>query len=191
MLSVNMRLRQIQQDIKQFSENLRPWHEIVDEALMLIKSPQLRKTLNSALDVFKPHFISMGARISRLSPSQVEIVLPEQSKNSDSRGETLDGVVISVGLHAFRMLMKLNAPEGDFNLKMTDVHWRPHGALKGELRLRGELNDLARENLLLELREFKRSKQHLSLLVVCADDQIRGELEIHADIFIVESLDWK
>jgi hypothetical protein len=191
MLSVIMRLRQIQKDIKQFSENLRPWHEIVDEALLLINSPQVRKTLSSALDLFKPHFVSLGARISKLSPARIEVILPESNKNSDVHGETLDGAIISAGLHALRMLLKLNAPAGEFNLKMTEVHWRPCGSLKGELRLRAEMNDLSRENLLLELNQFKRSKQQVSLLVVSVDEQIRGELEVHADVFIVESLDWK
>lgn len=184
-------LRQIQRDIKKISQNLGPLQGFVDEAVLLIRSPRIRRSLSYALEWFRPHLRSMGVRISRLSLSQVEVVLPSLKRNSDERGDTLDGVVIAAALQAHRFLWQINSPEGNVQFKITGLNWQAHGRLHGELRVRAELKDLTRENFLLELNSFKQSKQKMLLFVLSAEEQIRAELEVDAEFYLVESLDWK
>ena len=84
-----MTLRDFQRDFnKNFNKITDLVESVVTDFANQVTSPQTRKALNSALDVIRPHFLSLGARVSVLGTSQVELTLPRKARNLDELGQS-------------------------------------------------------------------------------------------------------
>ncbi len=156
-----------------------------------VTSPRTKKVLNSALDVIRPHFLSLGARISILSSSKIELTLPRKLRNLDEHGQILPGVQVSAAVEAYRLLWKRNAPEGEFQIIIKNVQTRFLKFSKDDLKVRGELGDLAREARWAELEKHKRSHHQMTLNLFDSQDQICTEVEIESELLFKELLEWK
>jgi hypothetical protein len=156
-----------------------------------VTSPQAKKALNSALDLIRPHFLSIGARISVLGTSQVELTLPRKARNLDEHGQILPGVQISAAIEAYRLLWKRNAPEGQFQVAIRNVEARFLKFTKDDLKIRGELGDVAREARWAELSKNKQSHHEMTLHLFDEQGQICTEVDIESDLYLKEMLEWK
>lgn len=187
-----MNLRDFQRDFnKNFNKITNLVESVVTDVAEQVNSPLAKRALNSALDVMKPHFISLGARISTLSASRVELTLPRKVRNLDEHGQILPGVQISAAVEAYRLLWKRNAPEGEFQIVIKNVQGRFFKFTKEDLKVRGELGDLAREARWAELTKNKRSSHQMTLHFFDSQDQICTEVEIESELFLKEMLEWK
>lgn len=187
-----MTLRDFQRDFnKNFNLITNLVEGLVSDVAGQVNSPRTRKALNTALDLVRPHFISMGARISTLSTTRIELTLPQKARNLDEQGQILPGVQISAAVEAFRLLWKRNSPEGEFQVVIKKVESRFIKFSSSNLKVRGELSDLAREARWAELSKHKRSSHQMTLHLFDDQDQICTEIEIEADLFLKEMLEWK
>ena len=141
--------------------------------------------------MIRPHFLSLGARISILSTSKIELTLPRKVRNLDEHGQILPGVQVSAAVEAFRLLWKRNAPEGDLQIVIKNVQARFLKFSKDDLKVRGELGDIAREARWAELEKNKRSQHQMSLYLFDSQDQICTEVEIECELLFKELLEWK
>jgi hypothetical protein len=164
---------------------------VVTDVAEQVTSPTTKKVLNSALDMIRPHFISLGARISILSTSKIELTLPRKARNLDEQGQILPGVQVSAAVEAFRLLWKRNAPEGDLQIVIKNVQSRFLKFSKDDLKVRGELGDIAREARWAELEKHKRSQHQMTLYLFDSQDQICTEVEIESELLFKELLEWK
>lgn len=156
-----------------------------------VNSPAAKRALNSALDLIKPHFISLGARISILSTSQVELKIPRKARNLDEHGQILPGVQVSAAVEAYRLLWKRNAPNGHFQIVIKSVQAKFLKFTKDDLKVRGELSDLAREARWAELAKHKQSQHQMTLHFFDEQGQICSEVEIESELYLKEMLEWK
>jgi hypothetical protein len=191
-----MRLRDFQRDFnKNFKGNLNKIGDLVESVVSdvaeQVTSPQTKKALNSALDLIRPHFVSMGARISILSTSQVELTLPRKTRNLDEHGQILPGVQVSAAIEAYKLLWKRNAPHGEFQIIIKNVQTRFLKFTKEDLRIRGELSDFARESRWAELAKNKKSQHQMTLHIFDQQNQICTEIEIESELYLKEMLEWK
>ena len=187
-----MRLRDFPQDInKNFTKIAVLVEDLVSDVAEQIQSPRTKKTLNTALDMLRPHFVSLGVRVSVLGPHSVELILPRKTRNLGADGEILPGVQISAGIEAYKLLWMRNAPEGEFRIQIKNVKVQFFKAGQGPLRLRGELSEIARESKWAELLKNKRSHHVMSLHVYDSEEQICAEIEIESELYLQEMLDWK
>ncbi|MEZ0392108.1 MAG: hypothetical protein ACAH59_07840 [Pseudobdellovibrionaceae bacterium] len=185
-------MRDFQRDFnKNFNKITDLVESVVSDVAEQVTSPTAKKVLNSALDLVKPHFISLGARISVLSTSQVELTLPRKARNLDEHGQILPGVQISAAVEAYRLLWKRNAPEGEFQVVIKNVQGRFLKFTKSDLRIRGELGDLAREARWAELSKSKQSRHQMTLHFFDEQNQICSEVEIESELYLKEMLEWK
>jgi hypothetical protein len=187
-----MTLRDFQRDFnKNFNKITGLVESVVNDVAEQVTSPRTKKALNSALDVIRPHFLSLGARISILSVSQIELTLPRKLRNLDEQGQILPGVQVSTAVEAYRLLWKRNAPEGEFQIIIKNVQARFLKFSKEDLKIRGELGDLAREARLAELEKHKRSLHQMTLRLFDSQDQVCTEIEIESELFFKELIEWK
>lgn len=187
-----MTLRDFQRDFnKNFNKISGLVESVVSDLAEQVTSPQTKKALNSALDLIRPHFLSIGARISVLGTSKVELTLPRKARNLDEHGQILPGVQISAAIEAYKLLWKRNAPEGEFQIVIKSVQSRFLKFTKSDLKIRGELGDLAREARWAELSKNKQSHHQMTLHVFDDQDQICSEVEIESELFLKEMLEWK
>lgn len=152
---------------------------------------KISSLINSALDLIRPHFLSLGARVRRLSATQVEVLLPAKQRNQDARGDLLDGVVISAALEAFYLLWKRATPQGEYSQKITGLEWTPRMPLRGDLTIRSEISEIQRETVLAEIGKNKKSSVDTVLHVANSENIICAEIVVRAEIYLMEVLDWK
>jgi hypothetical protein len=180
-----MTLRDFQQDFNKIAE------QIVGQIAEQINSRHAKQVLNSALDLIRPHFLSLGLRVTRLSNSEIEILLPKKSRNLDERGDFLPGILISSATEAYRLLWMRNAPAGEFQLRILAVQYQALKNPKGSVRVRLQLSDLSREANLAELTKRKSSEHEGVLRLHDEDDQICAEIIVKGLLSIQEMLEWK
>lgn len=167
------------------------FESVVHDFAEQVTSPQAKKALNSALDLIRPHFLSIGARVSILGPMQVELTLPRKARNLDEQGQILPGVQISAAIEAYKLLWKRNAPEGEFQIVIKNVQAHFLKFSKEDLKIRGELSDLAREARWAELAKNKQSQHEMTLHLFDEQNQICTEVEIQSELYLKEMLEWK
>lgn len=190
--SIEMNLRDFQQDFnKKFNKITNLVESVVSDVAEQVTSPSTKKALNSALDLIRPHFLSLGARISVLSSSQIELTLPRKARNLDEHGQILPGVQVSAAIEAYRLLWKRNAPEGEFQIVVKSAEARFLKFTKADLKVRAELPELAREARWAELSKNKKSTHRMTLHLFDEQDQICTEVEIESEFFLKEMLEWK
>ena len=141
--------------------------------------------------MLRPHFLSLGVRISVLGPHSVEMTVPRKTRNIGTDGEILPGVQISAAIEAYKLLWMRNAPEGEFRILIKNVKVQFLKPGKGPLRLRGELGEIARESRWAELQKNKRSQHTMALHVFDSEEQLCAEIEIESELYLQEMLDWK
>ncbi len=187
-----MTLRDFQRDFnKNFDKISGLVESVVNDFAEQVTSPQAKKALNSALDLIRPHFLSIGARISVLSSSQVELTIPRKTRNLDEHGQILPGVQISAAIEAYKLLWKRNAPKGEFQIVIKSAEARFLKFTRDDLKIRGELGDLAREARWAELSKDKQSQHEMTLHLFDSENQICTEVEIRSELYLKEMLEWK
>ena len=195
-ISITMTLRDFQRDFnKNFGQNFNKvadfLESLVTDMADQISSPGTKKTLNSALDLFRPHFISLGVRIAILSPTHVELTLPMKARSLDEQGEILPGVQISAAIEAYKLLWKRNAPEGEFQIVIKSAKAQFFKSARTDLHLRGELSEISRESRRAELSKNKRATHEMTLNFYDDQDQIVTEVEVKSELLFKEMLEWK
>lgn len=191
-----MTLRDFQRDFnKNFTQNFNKLADLleglVSDVAEQVSSPRTKKVLNSALDLFRPHLISLGLRISVLNASQIEIALPAKQRNLDEKGRILAGVQTSAAIEAYKLLWQRNSPEGNFDVVVKSTEARFFKAAKGDLYLRGELSEISRETKWAELSKNKRADHEMTLHLFDDQEQMVAEVLVVAELFLVEMIDWK
>lgn len=187
-----MTLRDFRQDFNKITAKVTEIAgELADQVATDLPSPRAKRLLNSALDFLRPHFLSLGMRVVRLSPHHVEIMVPAKPRNLDESGFIMEGILTSAAIEAFKQLWKRNAPEGFFENKVMGYQFEKFKELKGDIRLRCELSDLSREAILAELHKDKRSRTQVQIHFFNSEDQICAELNLQSELFLKEMIDWK
>ena len=164
---------------------------VVHDLSEQVQSPRARRALSSALDLVRPHFVSLGVRISVLSSSQIELLLPRKKRNLDEHGQILMGVQISAAIEAYKLLWKRNAPDGEFQVTIRGVQARILRPTQSAIKIRGELSEVAREARWAELAKSKKSRHEITLHLFDDQEQICGEVDIQSDLSLQEFLEWK
>lgn len=164
---------------------------LVSDVAEQVSSPRTKKALNSALDLFRPHVLSLGLRISVLSSSQIELLLPVKKRNLDEMERLLPGVQISAAIEAYKLLWQRNAPDGNFDIVIKSTKAQFFKQAKTDLQLRGELAEISRETKWAELSKNKRTDHEMSLHFFDTQEQMVAEIEISAELFVREMIDWK
>lgn len=147
--------------------------------------------LSSALDVIRPHFISLGGRVSILSAQQIEVQLPEKARNLDEFGLVLPGVLTSLSIEAFKMLWTRTSPSGDFQIAVQEVRSQFFKPAKGNLVIKAEVSDLTREARWSDLQKNKKCLAQTTLKIIDSTDQLVAEVEVKASFYLKDLLEWK
>lgn len=191
-----MTLRDFQRDInhnlKKNLQNLSGIAEkIVSDLALQLEDGKTKTLLNSALDVIKPHFLSLGGRVSILSAQKIEIQLPLKSRNLDEFGYVLPGVQTSLAIEAFKMLWTRSSPAGEFQIAVKEVRAQFFKPASSDLMLKAEVPDLTREARWAEIQNHKKCLAQTTVKIVDLSDQLVSEVEVNAEFYLKDLLEWK
>lgn len=148
-----------------------------------------RGALNAALDFLRPFTAGLGFRISRLSDTQIEIVVPVRSRNLNDDGRLHEGVALSAGIEAAKLLWERHAPLGVFETEVRSLSFEQHRRGQGDLRVRLEISETSRENLLSRLRQSREALSEMSLRFVDDGEQTVADMNLCLRLKHIPSLE--
>lgn len=124
-----------------------------------------RSALSFVVDFLRSFPAGMGLRVSRLSDTQIELVLPARAKNK--RGDVFhEGALITAAIEAGTTLWNRHAPLGHFELGIQNVQCDVHRSVGHDLRVRAELGETQRETVLSQLRQGGESSGDLEVQIL-------------------------
>ena len=134
--------------------------------------------LSYALDIIRPFSAGMGLRVSRLSDTQVEMVLPARSRNLTELKTMHEGAYTTAGIEAAKLLWMRHAPMGNFEISVGRIDLQIFKDLSSDCRIRMELQETTRELVLAELRAHRESNSGVELKYFDENDQAVAELRL-------------
>ncbi|MBX3032620.1 MAG: hypothetical protein KF865_01765 [Bdellovibrionaceae bacterium] len=137
-----------------------------------------RAALSSALDYLRPFSAGLGFRVSRLSDTQIEMIVPARSRNCNEEGHLHEGALVTAGIEAAKLLWTRHAPLGEFKIQVTSAAFESHRPTRADARVRLELVETAREILLSQLRKNREVTSETALRFVDESEQSIGDLRL-------------
>lgn len=135
--------------------------------------------LSYALDIVRPFSAGMGLRISRLSDTQVEMVVPARTRNLNEVKTMHEGALVTAAIEAAKLLWMRHAPMGSFEINVTRIESELFKVTSEECRVRMELPETVREVVLAEVRDHREAKAEVELKVFDSNDQAVAEFRLH------------
>lgn len=135
--------------------------------------------LSYALDMIRPFSAGMGLRISRLSDTQVEMVVPVRTRNLNEVRSLHEGALVTAAIEASKLLWMRHAPMGTFEIRVTRIESEIFKEINEECRLRMELPETTREVVLAEVRDHREAQADAELKVFDENDQTLAEFRLH------------
>ncbi len=134
--------------------------------------------LSYVIDIVRPFSAGMGLRVSRLSDTQVEMVLPPRTHNLNEASQLHEGALTTAVIEAAKLLWMRHAPMGNFEIHVTRMEceiFKPAGA---ECRVRMELPETHREVILANLRDQREGTSEAELKIFDSNDQAVAEFRL-------------
>lgn len=130
--------------------------------------------LSYALDIVRPFSAGMGLRISRLSDTQVEMMIPARTRNLSDANTLHEGALTTAAIETAKLLWMRHAPLGNFAITVTRIEADFFKVQNSECRLRMELPETTREVVLAEVREQRDAAVDAEVKIFDEHDQAVG-----------------
>jgi hypothetical protein len=134
--------------------------------------------LSYALDVIRPFSSGMGLRVSRLSDTQIEMVLPLRTHNLNELNKIHEGALITAAIEATKLLWNRHAPIGSFEIIVNKAELELFKEIANECRLRMELSEISRELHLGEIRDRRESIANSEIKFFDENEQAIAEVRV-------------
>lgn len=149
-------------------------------ALLEEVSPKVsHAALSYALDVVRPFSAGMGLRVSRLSDTHVEMIIPTRTRNLNEQGFLHEGALSTAAIEAAKLLWMRHAPMGTFNIQVTKLEIELFRELSEEGRLRLEVPESTIEVVLAEVRDTRESEADADVRIADGNEQTVAEVRMH------------
>ncbi|XGC80574.1 PaaI family thioesterase [Bdellovibrio bacteriovorus] len=135
--------------------------------------------LSYALDIVRPFSAGMGLRISRLSDTQVEMVIPARTRNMSEENSLHEGALMTAAIEAAKLLWMRHAPIGGFHITVTHTEANFFKTCSEECRLRLELSEQSREIILTQVRDNREAKAEAEVKVFDEHEQAIAEIRLN------------
>lgn len=191
-LEQNLRknFKQAQEDIKKKLEDRGLKLSPTDLAALIEElSPESSRTaLSYALDLMRPFSAGMGFRVSKLTDTHIEMVIPTRTRNQNENSELHEGALLTAGIEAAKLLWMRHAPLGTFQLRVKKVNMEVLQKINQECRVRMELTETQREKILSELRQKTELNLENTLVFFDDNEQVLAELTLEMQAEYTPSL---
>lgn len=135
--------------------------------------------LSYALDIVRPFSAGMGLRISRLSDTQVEMIIPARTRNLNETHTMHEGALTTAAIEAAKLLWMRHAPMGNFEILVTHIESEFFKSQNDECRLRMELPETSREVVLSHIRDQREAKAEAEIKVFDANEQAVADVRLN------------
>lgn len=176
--------------VTNFSRNLKKVAEIFGEVSESIQNQRARHLLTSALEFVKPHHLALGLRVSRLSTTRIEVVVPHRWKNQTDSGEIDPGILTTAATMGAQLLLRRMDQPDLGPLSLEEIHFHRLTRLNGELRGRLELSKISQEAFRAELKKKATAKLELTMIFYDAFEKRLADCQMIFHCKAVNSIEW-
>lgn len=149
-------------------------------ALLEEVSPKVsHAALSYALDIVRPFSAGMGLRVSRLSDTQVEMVIPSRTRNLNETNGMHEGALVTAAIEATKLLWSRHAPMGDFEVHVSRMESSFFKHQTEDARVRLELSESTREMVLSALRAHREAQAEAEVKIFDDHDQAVADIHLH------------
>lgn len=134
--------------------------------------------LSYAMDILRPFSAGMGLRISKLSDTRIEMVIPARTRNMNESKSLHEGALMTAAIEAAKTLWMRHAPLGKFEIEVTRCQAEIFKTQGGECRLRLEVSETLRETVLAEMRHRTEAVADVTVRAFDDHDQAVGEFNL-------------
>lgn len=135
-----------------------------------------------ALQYIRPFAKNLGLRVTKLTDTQAEVVIPHRTRNGHEDGALHEGALIAGGQEAYQLLWTRHAPLGTFRFALKAVSLQRHNPAHGDVRARFELSEATRESLLSLLRENHRASHEGLIYFFDENEQAVAEMTVNYEL---------
>lgn len=134
--------------------------------------------ISYAMDIMRPFVAGMGLRVSRLSDAQIEVVLPSRARNKNDEGVIHEGALVAATVESAKILWLRHAPVGDLKIIVDKIEIQVFRQCDGDVRIRMELAETLKENVLALLRNDRAAIAEVCLNIFDDNEQAIAEVII-------------
>jgi hypothetical protein len=127
--------------------------------------------------LFEAIFCGMGFRVTRISDSQIEIVIPWKFRNRNDQGHLHEATLLPAAIEAAQIFWQRHL-EGPIEIQLLSESSKIHQVMNEDARLRAEIPSGYREFILSQLREKSATSSRNEISNYGAQDRLNAEIEI-------------
>jgi hypothetical protein len=136
-----------------------------------------KAALGFMLNFLRPFSAGMGFRVTRISDSQIEIVIPWKFRNRNDQGHLHEATLLPAAIEAAQIFWQRHL-EGPIEIQLLSESSKIHQVMNEDARLRAEIPSGYREFILSQLRENPRQAVEMKFQIYGAQDRLNAEIEI-------------
>lgn len=144
--------------------------------------------LSYAIDMIRPFSAGMGFRISRLSDTQIEMVIPARTRNMNENHHMHEGALVTGAIEVVKLLWSRHTPVGNLEITMTKFEGEFFKAYSEDCRIRWELTESVREMVLDQLRTHRIAESEAEVGIFDDSDQSVAHLRLFFNFKYMPSL---
>lgn len=144
--------------------------------------------MSYAIDLLRPFSAGMGLRVAKLSDQQIELVLPNRTRNKNAAGFLHEAALVAASTEAARMLWERHAPMGKLDIQMQKVQLHVLKQTSEQVRVRTEMTESVREVNLANLRQVQMSQLEMSVQIFDENEQAIADVQMFVELKFTPSL---
>jgi acyl-coenzyme A thioesterase PaaI-like protein len=138
--------------------------------------------LSYALDMVRPFSAGMGLRVSRLSDSHIEMILPVRARSLNESSHLHEAAFVTAAIEAAKILWMRHAPMGAFEINVIRIQADFLKQFGDECRARIELSESTRETILAEIRDRREAKSSVEVKFFDDNEQALAEIRLELNL---------
>lgn len=139
-----------------------------------------QEALGYVLDVAKPFLLGLGFRISKLTETEIEMIIPHRLKSLNDQNEIHESILLAAGLESVQWIWTKQFPPGQIQVHVESFQWQKMKPAKTEQRMRYSLEPDRREIILSNLRLHHQESFEALIRFFDQQEQLTSELTLKA-----------
>ncbi len=152
---------------------------MVDFAVLIeeVSPDRSRAALGFMLNFLRPFSAGMGFRVTRLSDTQIEMIIPCKFRNRNDQGQLHVATFLPAALEATQIFWQRHL-DGAVEIQLMSEVLKVHQMIAEDARLRTEVSVAYREFVLSQLRESPCQMIEMKFQIYGSQDRLSAELDL-------------
>lgn len=135
-----------------------------------------KAALGFMLNFLRPFSAGMGFRVTRISDTQIELIIPWKFRNRNDQGHLHEATLLPAAIEAAQIFWQRHL-ESPIEIQLLSESSKIHQVMTEDARLRTEVSSGYREFIQSQLRENPRQIVEMKFQIYGAQDRLNAEID--------------